>query len=174
MSAIQENHSSAQLRESGKNSVIMVMISFWRFYYLYYLILSVRLKETLKKPMIFENYNVSYRIEIAQPVFNKDHQAIPITSSTFPIVNYLSWLIEIARLRVFFHLLSIDGAAISVTLTSVLVVLITLWVSAILISNGTLEDICVGHLYNIYQQNIHISVSQKLWMTWLTQGKWVQ
>ena len=123
-------------------------------------------ERNFKEANDLRNNDISYRIEIAQPVFNKDHQAIPITSSTFQIVNYLSWIIQLPRLRVLFHLLSINGAAISVTLTSVLVVLITLWVSAILISNGTLEDICVGHSYKMCQENIHISVFQKLWMTW--------
>ena len=128
--------SSAHLRESWKQiPFIMVMICFQRFYHLDYLILVVRLRETLKKPI-------------------KDQQTIPITSSTFQIVNILSWPTELRRLWVLFYLLAVDGAALSVILTSVLTVLITLWVSAILFLNGTLGDICVGHSYKICQQNI--------------------
>ena len=113
----------------------MVMISFQRFYYLYHPILVVRLRKTLKKPI-------------------KDQQTIPITSSTFQIVNTLSWPTELRWLRILFYLLAVDGAALSVILASVLTVLITLWVSPILISNGTSGDMCVGHSYKICQQNI--------------------
>lgn len=90
MKAIQENHTSAQLREPGKNSVHYGDDKFLKILLSVLSHLVGKAERNFKEANDLRNNDISYQIEIARPVFNKDHQRIPITSSTFQIVNYLS------------------------------------------------------------------------------------